>query len=123
MAQEDPNYAAPEGATCATHRERPAMFTCPRCEKHACLTCFHTPVARCAACMRSDPTEASPPLPFEAGDGTALGRYFRTFGTAFYPWRSAPAFARPGLRPAIVFFLLSSLPMAYLILHERSAEG
>jgi len=123
MAEDEPDYGAPEGATCAEHRERMALFTCPRCGKHACLACFHTPVMRCVTCMRSDPTEASPPLPFEAGDGTALGRYFRTYGTAFYPWRSAPAFARPGLRPAIVFFALSSLPMillAGIIPHTRT---
>lgn len=114
MPQEPPDIGAPEGATCAEHRERAALFTCPRCGRHACLTCFHAPVARCTTCMRRDPTEASPPLPFEAGDGTPLGRYLRTFGTAFYPWRSAPAFARPGLKPALVFFALSSLPMILL---------
>lgn len=112
--EEPPELGAPEGATCFEHRERMALFTCPRCGKHACLSCFHAPVARCVACMREDPTEASPPMPFEAGDGTLLGRYFRTFGTAFYPWRSAPAFARPGLKPAILFFVLSSLPMILL---------
>lgn len=112
MSQEEqPDFVAPEGATCAEHRDRMALFKCPRCGKNACLSCFHAPVARCVACMRRDPTEASPPLPFEAGDGTALGRYFRTYGTAFYPWRSAPAFARPGIKPAVVFFLLSALPM------------
>jgi hypothetical protein len=110
MSQE-PDIGAPEGATCAEHRDRMALFKCPRCGRNACLTCFHAPVARCVTCMRRDPTEASPPLPFEAGDGTALGRFFRTFGTAFYPWRSAPAFARPGLKPAVLFFMLSSLPM------------
>jgi len=114
MADEDPDIGAPEGATCAEHRDRIALFKCPRCGRNACLACFHAPVARCTTCMRRDPTEASPPLPFEAGDGTALGRFFRTFGTAFYPWRSAPAFARPGIKPALVFFLLSSLPMILL---------
>lgn len=114
MAEEDPDYVAPEGATCAEHRDRVALFKCPRCGRNACLSCFHAPVSRCVTCMRRDPTEASPPLPFEAGDGTALGRFFRTFGTAFYPWRSAPAFARPGLKPAVQFFLLSSLPLILL---------
>jgi hypothetical protein len=114
VSNEEPDYGAPEGATCAVHPERMALFKCGRCGKHACLSCFHAPVGRCVDCVRRDPTEASPPLPFEAGDGTLLGRYFRTYGTAFYPWRSAPAFARPGLKPAIVFFLLSSLPMILL---------
>ena len=114
MADEDPDIGAPEGATCAEHRDRIALFKCPRCGRNACLACFHAPVARCTTCMRRDPTEASPPLPFEASDGTALGRFFRTFGTAFYPWRSAPAFARPGIKPALVFFLLSSLPLILL---------
>jgi len=114
MSQEEPDIGAPEGATCAEHRDRLAPFKCPRCGRHACLACFHAPVARCVACMKRDPTEASPPLPFEAGDGTLLGRYFRTFGTAFYPWRSAPAFARPGLKPALLFFALSSLPLIML---------
>jgi hypothetical protein len=123
MSQEEPDIGAPEGATCAEHRDRMALFKCPRCGRHACLACFHAPVARCVACMKSDPTEASPPLPFEAGDGTLLGRYFRTFGTAFYPWRSAPAFARPGLKRAILFFALSSLPLIMLsgvIPHTRT---
>jgi hypothetical protein len=114
MSQEEPDIGAPEGSTCAEHRDRMALFKCPRCGRHACLACFHAPVARCVSCMKGDPTEASPPLPFEAGDGTLLGRYFRTYGTAFYPWRSAPAFARPGLRPALLFFALSSLPMILL---------
>lgn len=114
MPDEDPDIGAPEGATCAEHRDRIALFTCPRCGRNACLSCFHAPVARCTTCMRKDPTEASPPLPFEAEDGTALGRFFRTFGTAFYPWRSAPAFARPGVRPAVIFFVLSSLPLILL---------
>lgn len=111
MSQEEPDIGAPEGATCAEHRDRMALFKCPRCGRHACLSCFHAPVARCVSCMKRDPTEASPPLPFEAGDGTLLGRYFRTYGTAFYPWRSAPAFARPGLKRALLFFAVSSLPM------------
>jgi hypothetical protein len=95
MSDEQPDIGAPEGATCAEHRDRMALFKCPRCGRNACLSCFHAPVARCVACMR-------------------LGRFFRTFGTAFYPWRSAPAFARPGLKPALIFFLLSSLPMILL---------
>jgi hypothetical protein len=114
MSQEEPDIGAPEGATCAEHRDRLALFKCPRCGRHACLACFHAPVSRCVSCMKRDPTEASPPLPFEAGDGTLLGRYFRTYGTAFYPWRSAPAFARPGLARAILFFAISSLPMILL---------
>jgi hypothetical protein len=114
MSQEEPDIGAPEGATCAEHRDRMALFKCPRCGRAACMSCFHAPVARCVQCMRRDPTEAAPPLPFEAGDGTALGRFFRTFGTAFYPWRSAPAFARPGLRPALLFFALSAVPMILL---------
>lgn len=115
MSQPEPDFGAPQGATCAEHRDRMAFFTCPRCGKHACLQCFHAPIGRCVKCVERDPAEASPPLPFEAGDGTALGRYFRTFGTAFYPWRSAPAFARPGLKPAVAFFALSSLPLMLVL--------
>src|SRR5690349_19614430 len=67
MSQE-PDIGAPEGATCAEHRDRMALFKCPRCGRNACLTCFHAPVARCVTCMRRDPTEASRTLWFAAGE-------------------------------------------------------
>jgi hypothetical protein len=73
--------------------------------------------------LRADPSVAAPPLPFETQDGSALGRYLRTFGTAFRPTRSAPAFARNDLGSAIGFFLLSALPLivlAGIVQHTRS---
>jgi hypothetical protein len=123
MAQDEPSHIAPEGASCAEHPDRIAQFTCPRCQRHACIACFHPAVARCARCLKQDPTEAAPPLPFESKEGNALSRYLRTFGTAFFPSRTAPAMAYPELRPALTFFWLSSLPLAMLagvIPHTRT---
>lgn len=125
MPQDEPSHIAPEGASCAEHPDRVAQFTCPRCNRHACLTCFHPAVARCSRCLADDPTEAAPPLPFETQEGNALTRFVRTLGTAFLPSRTAPAMARDELRPALTFFWLSSLPLAMLagvIPHTRLLE-
>jgi hypothetical protein len=125
MAQDEPSHIAPEGASCAEHPERGAQFTCPRCNRHACLTCFHPAVARCGRCLKQNPTEAAPPLPFETKEGNALTRYVRTLGSAFSPSRTAPAMAYPGIRPALTFFWLSSLPLVLLagiIPHTRTLQ-
>lgn len=105
---------APQGAQCAMHPDRDAVFTCPRCGSYVCMTCFHVAVARCDECMRRDPTEAAPPLPWETREGSALGRFARTLGSAFSPMRTAPAMAREAVAPAFRFFLLTALPLALL---------
>jgi len=113
---QDPRYqhGAPPGAPCAEHPERPAAFTCPRCGNHACLFCWHPIAERCDTCLRRDPAAAAPALPWETPYGSAWLRFVRTLWSAFQPVHTAPAFARPGLRRAVLFFLLSALPMAAL---------
>lgn len=110
--QDDPS--APPGAACATHPEREAHFTCPRCGSYACVFCWHPSLHRCDACLRRDPAAAAPPVPWEHGPMSGPKRYFRTLATAFSPARSAPAFARPDLRPALWFLLCSALPLSLL---------
>ncbi len=105
---------APEGASCAEHPGRPALFTCPRCGSYACVVCFHTAVDRCQRCLARDPTEAAPPLPWEHAGEPLLRRYLRTLGSAFAPVRTAPAFAHPGTAAALRFMLLSVVPLALL---------
>jgi hypothetical protein len=105
---------APEGARCAEHPERPALFTCPHCGGHACVVCFHPAIERCQRCLKRDPTEAAPPLPWEREGEPAPKRYLRTLATAFSPVRSAPAFAREEIAAARRFLLLSALPFALL---------
>jgi hypothetical protein len=114
MQEREPDLSAPEGAVCAEHHERPAAFTCPRCGNYACIFCWHALSSRCDACLKRDPAAAAPPLAWEARTSSGIGRYFSTLGSAFRPVRSAPAFARPEIRPALKFFLLSALPMAAL---------
>jgi len=114
MSQLEPDHSAPEGAVCAEHRDRPAAFTCPRCGNYVCLFCWHAVSERCDACLKRDPAAAAPPLAWETQDGSFLWRFVATLASAFRPVYSAPAFARPGLRPAVVFFALSALPLAAL---------
>jgi hypothetical protein len=114
MQEREPDHSAPEGAVCAEHHGRPAAFTCPRCGNYACIFCWHALSSRCDACLKRDPAAAAPPLAWEGSTGNGIGRYFGTLGSAFRPVRSAPAFARPQVRPALRFFLLSALPMAAL---------
>lgn len=117
------NQRPPDGAMCAEHPERLAHYVCPRCGSFACLACFHPSVARCERCVRRDPADAAPPLAWERAEGTALGRYLATLGSAFSPVRTAPAFARGGVSPALRFALLSALPLAALsgvIPHTRT---
>jgi hypothetical protein len=113
---QDPRYqhSAPPGAICAEHPERPATFTCPRCGNYACLFCWHPVAERCDTCLKRDPAAAAPALPWETQQGSGLQRFVRTLSTAFQPIHSAPAFARPGLRRPLLFFLLSALPLSAL---------
>ena len=121
---EDLEQPAPQGAVCGEHPERQAYFTCPRCGGYACVFCWHPSVRRCHACIRRDPTEAAPPIPWESEE--ALGgfeRYWRTLATALRPIKSAPAFARRGVGPALRFMLLSALPLVVvsgIIPHTRT---
>ena len=114
MQDRETDHTAPDGAVCAEHRERPAAFTCPRCGNYACIFCWHTSAERCDACLKRDPAAAAPPLPWETREGSWLTRFVGTLVSALHPIHSAPAFARPGLRPALIFFVLSAVPLAAL---------
>jgi hypothetical protein len=114
MTGTDPDHSAPEGAFCAEHPERPAVFTCPRCGNYACLFCWHAVSERCDPCLKRDPVAAAPALPWETRDGSFFGRLIGTLASAFRPVQSAPAFARPDVRPALAFFLLTAIPLAAL---------
>jgi hypothetical protein len=88
---------------------------CPACDRGACLFCWHEPFDRCETCLAEDPAGLAPPVPWEAPTGrSALRRIIDTFGLAFRPTPSAPSFARPELRPAIRFALLTVLPLTLL---------
>lgn len=122
-APEKRDSSAPSGAHCAEHPQRPAHFTCPRCGSYACLACWHPSVERCQQCLKRDPTEAAPAIPWERTGLPWLARYFATLATALRPIRSAPAFARDDLGAALRFMLLSALPLALLagvIPHTRT---
>jgi len=110
----EPDHNAPEGAFCAEHPERPAAFTCPRCGNYACLFCWHAAATRCDTCLKRDPAAAAPALPWETREGAPWQRFFATLASAFRPVRTAPAFARRDVRPALLFFVLSSVPLAAL---------
>jgi hypothetical protein len=114
MQEPQSHHRAPPGATCAEHAERPAAFTCPRCGNYVCIFCWHPVAERCDTCLKRDPAAAAPALPWETQQGTALERFVRTLGGSFRPLLTAPAFARPGAKRAIRFFLLSALPLAAL---------
>jgi hypothetical protein len=122
-AAEKRDSSAPKGAHCAEHPQRPAHFTCPRCGSYACLTCWHPSIERCQQCLKRDPTEAAPAIPWERTEGSHLVRYLATLATALRPIRSAPAFARDDLSAALRFMLLSAVPLALLagvIPHTRT---
>lgn len=122
-SHDNPQRSVPEGTRCSEHRERLAHFTCPRCGSHACVFCWHPAIERCQQCVRSNPTEAAPPIAWETREGGVLQRYLRTLLTAFSPVRSAPAFARDDIASARSFLLLSALPFALLagiIPHTRT---
>jgi hypothetical protein len=78
------------------------------------LFCWHAISERCDACLKRDPAAAAPPLPWETQEGSLLRRFFATLASAFRPVQSAPAFARPGLRRALLFFAVSAVPLAAL---------
>jgi hypothetical protein len=114
---------APEGAHCAEHPDRQAHFTCARCGSYACITCWHPSIERCQQCLKRDPTEAAPPIPWEQPAAAVPVRFFATLATALRPVRSAPAFAREDVGVALRFALLSALPCALLagiIPHTRT---
>jgi hypothetical protein len=69
---------------------------------------------RCDGCLKRDPAAAAPALPWETQQGSAIERFFRTLGGSFRPLHTAPAFARPGAKRAIRFFLLTAVPLAAL---------
>lgn len=114
MQEPQPQHRAPQGAACADHPERPAAFTCPRCGNYVCLFCWHPVAERCDTCLKRDPAAAAPALPWETQQGGELERFLRTLGGSFRPLHTAPAFARPGAKRAIRFFLLTAVPLAAL---------
>ena len=99
---------------CAEHSDRLAHYVCPRCGSFACLACFHPAVSRCERCVRRDPADAAPPVPWELRDRPLLARFFATLGSAFSPVRTAGSFARGELANARNFALSSALPLAAL---------
>ncbi|MEZ4334995.1 MAG: hypothetical protein R3B82_00015 [Sandaracinaceae bacterium] len=109
--EQDPVEAAPDGATCAEHPERPALVTCPRCGSYCCIACWHGAVQRCHACLLKDPL---PPVPWADPDKGAAGRFFGTLVDGLSPTRTAAKFTRGEWRKAISFALLTALPIAAL---------
>ena len=69
---------------------RPALVTCPRCHRHACLVCWHGAIRICDRCLVADPAAAAPPIAFET---RGLAGLPATLLAAFSPLRTAPAFA------------------------------
>lgn len=104
--------SAPEGSFCRAHPETPAIATCPRCGDYACMVCWQPAVDRCDTCLLRDPTEAAPPLPWEQPELNFFQRLFGTLATAWQPVRSAPAFGRDELAPALTFALLTFIPLS-----------
>ena len=102
---------APEGAACVEHPEREARATCPRCGAFVCEACWQPAIERCVRCLRRDPTEGAPPIPWEEPGRPLLSRYFATLASAFSPVRSALGFAHPDVAAAQRFALVSALPM------------
>ncbi len=101
----------PEGSTCAEHPERPALVICPRCGSFSCLSCWHGALRRCHACVVRQP---APPVPWEDASKGLVGRFFGTLGDAGSPVLTAPSFRNTGTGRAIVFFLLTFVPLAAL---------
>lgn len=116
MPTEEPQKSsdrnAPDGSLCRAHPETPAVATCPRCGDYACLVCWQPAVDRCDSCLKRDPTEAAPPIPWERSDIGVAHRLFATIATARNPVRSAPAMARDEVMPALRFALLTFVPLA-----------
>lgn len=107
--------SAPEGSACRAHPETPAVATCPRCGDYACLVCWQPAVDRCDACLKRDPTEAAPPIPWELPELGFSARMLRTLATAMSPVRTAPAMGRDEVGPALWFALLTFVPLALLV--------
>jgi hypothetical protein len=74
--------------------------------------CWHGPVDRCDACLRRNPLDAAPPIPFEDPARGFIGGLLGTLFGAFAPVRTAPAFAGDGVRRAVVFAVLVTVPLA-----------
>lgn len=104
----------PEGATCKAHPERLALATCPRCDGHACLGCWHGVAHVCETCLVEDPASAAPPVAWEDGERGLVMRFLGTLGQAFTPTKTAPGFAGEELAPAYRFFVLTFFPLAAL---------
>lgn len=114
---------APSSSRCHAHAERQAYVTCPKCQRHCCLQCWHQQLDRCETCLRQDPASAVAPLPWEDPGQPWLARLLRTLLTAFSPVATAPAFARPVVFTALRFALLTALPLSLLagvIPHTRT---
>lgn len=111
---DEPVESPPEGAVCSEHPERPALAVCPRCGAYACLSCWHHPIKRCQSCLMRDPASAAPPIPWEDKSVAWPMRFVGTLANAARPRTTAPALAREGVAPAIVFALLTFPPLAAL---------
>ena len=109
--EDPPIESPPEGATCGEHSERPALVICPRCGSFACLSCWHGALKRCHACVVRQPP---PPVPWEDPSRGLVSRFFGTLGDASSPVLTAPSFRKDGTGRAVVFFLLTFVPLAGL---------
>ncbi|HJL16414.1 MAG TPA: hypothetical protein RMH99_12205 [Sandaracinaceae bacterium LLY-WYZ-13_1] len=103
--------SAPEGSHCATHPERTALVTCPRCGDYCCIACWHNALSRCHACLMRDPGPMVPWADDRLGPGA---RFFGTIAGVLRPRGKAPAFARGHWRRGVSFWLLTFVPLALL---------
>jgi hypothetical protein len=109
--EDPPIESPPEGSSCAEHSDRPALVICPRCGSFACLSCWHGALKRCHACVVRQPP---PPVPWEDPSRNLISRFFGTLGDAGSPVLTAPSFRKDGTGRALVFFLLTFVPLASL---------
>lgn len=93
---------------CAAHEALPAVVRCPHCARAACALCWHPQLTRCQTCVVLDPPPAL--VPWEDRSRGFAPRLVGTFADAFRPVRAAPALVHGGLRPALSFALLTTLP-------------
>lgn len=105
---------APPDQRCVEHPDREAQLTCPRCKRHHCVPCFQLALGICEDCLRRNPADVAPPMPFEDRGRSLLLRVAATLATALQPARSAPAFATDNLRDALRFALWTAVPLAML---------
>jgi len=61
-----------------------------------------------------DPRAASPPIAWEDPSRSGADSLFATLASAVRPSATAPAFARPGVRPAVSFAVFVAAPLALL---------